>query len=348
MIVDVHAHAFPPLAGPCGYASEAEHMAFLQTHLAVRGPVVDRQGPKFDAEDDVDFRVGRFGRLEWTKDSEVGWTQWMPPSLQDMAAPPELMIAQMDAVGVDKAVLYQGHVYGRLNDFLADCARRYPDRMVAVAQISEAYGDQQEQLDEVRRAARSLGLKGLYFEIEHFRIVGSSAAVDDDRFNPLWEEITGLDMVLIWDIGRHFDAADHLMHLERVRRVSERFPRMVCILSHFGSYIRDPKTKRIHNWDDILAVSALPNVFLEILQVQYPSTRTGDEYPFPMGQKTIEDAHRRLGAEKLVWGADMPALERACTYRQSLDYVRFHCPFMNAREKDRVLGDNAAEIFGLK
>lgn len=110
----------------------------------------------------------------------------------------------------------------------------------------------------------------------------------------------------------------------------------------------DPKTKRIHNWDDILAVSALPNVFLEILQVQYPSTRTGDEYPFPMGQKTIEDAHRRLGAEKLVWGADMPALERACTYRQSLDYVRFHCPFMNAREKDRVLGDNAAEIFGLK
>jgi predicted TIM-barrel fold metal-dependent hydrolase len=216
-----------------------------------------------------------------------------------------------------------------------------------VAQIPEAFGDQPEQLDEVRRAARSLGLKGLYFEIEHFRIVGSSAAVDDDQFNPLWEEITGLNMVLVWDIGRHLDPADHRMHLERVRRIIKRFPRMVCILSHFGSYIRDPKTKRIHNWDDILAVSALPNVFLEILQVQYPSTRTGDEYPFPMGQKTIEEAFRRLGAEKLVWGADMPALERACTYRQSLDYVRVHCPFMTAREKDRVLGGNAAEIFGL-
>ena len=66
-----------------------------------------------------------------------------------------------------------------------------------------------------------------------------------------------------------------------------------------------------------------------------------------MGQKTIEDAYRRLGAEKLVWGADMPALERACTYRQSIDYVRVHCPFMTAREKDRVLGGNAAEMFGL-
>ena len=322
-------------------------MAYLQTHLAVRGPVVDRQGLDFAAEEDVNFRVGRFGRLEWTKDGADGWTQWMPPSLQGMAAPPELMIAQMDAVGVDKAVLYQGHVYGRLNDFLGDCARRYPDRMVAVAQILEAYGDQPEQLDEVRRASSSLGLKGLYFEIEHFRIVGSTATVDDDRFNPLWEEITDLDMVLVWDIGRHLDPADHRIHLERVRRVIERFPRMVSILTHFGSYIRDPKTKRIHNWEDILAISALPNVFLEILQVQYPSTRTGDEYPFPMGQNTIEEAFRRLGAEKLVWGADMPALERACSYRQSLDYVRLHCSFMTDREKDRVLGGNAAEIFGL-
>jgi predicted TIM-barrel fold metal-dependent hydrolase len=271
----------------------------------------------------------------------------MPPSLQDMAAPPELMIAQMDAVGVDKAVLYQGHVYGRLNDYLADCARRYPERMVAVAQILEAYGDLPEQLDEVRRAAGTLGLKGLYYEIEHFRIVGSSAAVDDKRFDPLWEELTGLGMVLIWDIGRHLDPADHLKYLGRVRRIVERFPKMVCILSHFGSYIRDLESKRIYNWDDILSVAALDNVFLEILQVQYPSTRTGDEYPFPMGQKTIEDAYRRLGAEKLVWGADMPALERACTYRQSIDYVRAHCPFMTAREKDRVLGGNAAEMFGL-
>jgi len=168
-----------------------------------------------------------------------------------MAAPPELMIAQMDAVGVDKAVLYQGHVYGRLNDFLADCARRYPDRMVAVAQIPEAYGDQPEQLDEVRRAARSLGLKGLYFEIEHFRIVGSSAAVDDRRFDPLWEELTGLGMVLVWDIGRYLEPADHLKQLGRVRRIIERFPRMICILKEAQIIIKQWRghynTKKPHS-----------------------------------------------------------------------------------------------------
>lgn len=347
MIVDVHAHAFPPLAGACGYASAAEHLRYMQVHLAVRGPVVDRDGPDFGADDDVDFRVGRFGRLEWDKDGKPGYTQWMPPSLQDMAAPPELLLAQMDHVGVDRAVLYQGHVYGRLNDYLADCARRYPDRLTAVAQIPEPEADRPETIDELRRCVRDLGMRGLYYEIEAFRVMASPHSVDDARYNRLWEELSALGVPLVWDIGRHLDPAEHLRQLCKVRAVIERFPRLVSILSHFGSYIRDAETRRIHNWDEILAVAALDNVFLEILQVQYPSTRTGDAYPFPMGQETIAAAYRGLGAAKLVWGADMPALERACSYRQSLDYVRVHCPFLPAREKDRVLGGNAAEIFGL-
>jgi predicted TIM-barrel fold metal-dependent hydrolase len=54
-----------------------------------------------------------------------------------------------------------------------------------------------------------------------------------------------------------------------------------------------------------------------------------------------------FGAGKLVWGSDMPNLERFCTYRQCVDYVRKHCPFLTASEKDAVLGGNAAQLFGL-
>ncbi len=322
-------------------------MRYLQVHLAVRGPVVDRDGPEFGADEDVNFRVGRFGRLEWEKDGVPGHTQWMPPSLQDMAAPPELLLAQMDYIGVDRAILYQGHVYGRLNAYLADCARRHPDRLTAVAQVPEPEADRAETLDHLRHCVRDLGMRGLYYEIEAFRVMDSPHSVDDRRYNPLWDELVTLGVPLIWDIGRHIDPAEHLRQLAKVRAVVERFPRMISILSHFGSFVRDAETRRIHNWDEILALAALDNVFLEILQVQYPSTRTGDAYPFPIGQQTIEAAYSKLGAGKLVWGADMPALERACTYRQSLDYVRVHCPFFTAREKDKVLGDNAAEIFGI-
>ena len=43
----------------------------------------------------------------------------------------------------------------------------------------------------------------------------------------------------------------------------------------------------------------------------------------------------------------MPNVERFCTYKQSLDYVRRYCDFLTATEKDRILGDNVAEMIGL-
>ncbi|HNT88270.1 MAG TPA: tyrosine-type recombinase/integrase, partial [Candidatus Hydrogenedentes bacterium] len=45
----------------------------------------------------------------------------------------------------------------------------------------------------------------------------------------------------------------------------------------------------------------------------------------------------QLGADRLVWGSDMPNVERFCTYKQSLDYVRRYCPFLTEREKRQLL-----------
>jgi len=49
-----------------------------------------------------------------------------------------------------------------------------------------------------------------------------------------------------------------------------------------------------------------------------------------------------------MWGSDMPNVERFCTYRQSLDYVRKYCPFLAAREKDLILGDNCAAFYDIE
>jgi hypothetical protein len=43
----------------------------------------------------------------------------------------------------------------------------------------------------------------------------------------------------------------------------------------------------------------------------------------------------------------MPNVERFCTYRQCVDYVRRHCDFLSAGEKERILGGNVAELMGL-
>ena len=52
-----------------------------------------------------------------------------------------------------------------------------------------------------------------------------------------------------------------------------------------------------------------------------------------------------LGAGRLVWGSDMPNVERFCTYGQSLEYLRRYCDFLPASDMDRILGDNAARLY---
>ncbi len=85
-----------------------------------------------------------------------------------------------------------------------------------------------------------------------------------------------------------------------------------------------------------------------MLEVVFPITYGGIwDYPYPEAQTLIADMCNQLGSDRLIWGSDMPNVERFCTYKQSLDYVRRSCPFLSAREKDLILGDTCAAFYGI-
>jgi predicted TIM-barrel fold metal-dependent hydrolase len=95
----------------------------------------------------------------------------------------------------------------------------------------------------------------------------------------------------------------------------------------------------------VLAAYRRENLLIEIM---FPITWGGVwDYPYPEAQELIRHMHELFGAAKLVWGSDMPNVERFCTYRQSLNYVRRYCAFLSAAEKDAVLGGNVAQLFAL-
>ena len=87
-----------------------------------------------------------------------------------------------------------------------------------------------------------------------------------------------------------------------------------------------------------------PHVFAELL---FPAKEP--DYPYPTGQRQLRHLRDRVGAEKLLWGSDSPfGTATWCTYRQSLDFIRLHCDFLSADEKDLILGGNAARLFGIE
>ena len=68
---------------------------------------------------DVDFRIGRYGRLEFIHEGEEYAIQYMPVGMQTIESPPEFMIAQMLYAGVDHCILQAGGGYGAMNDYNA-------------------------------------------------------------------------------------------------------------------------------------------------------------------------------------------------------------------------------------
>jgi hypothetical protein len=86
-----------------------------------------------------------------------------------------------------------------------------------------------------------------------------------------------------------------------------------------------------------------------VLEVMFPITYGGIwDYPYPEAQALTESLRDQLGAHRLVWGSDMPNVERFCTYRQTLETFTVHCRGLVA-EADivNIVGGTAARLFGL-
>ena len=80
--------------------------------------------------------------------------------MQNLEAPPELMLAQMTYTGVDHAVLQAGGAYGAMTEYNAFAQLQYPQKFTAPMHLDEAMAGTPGALAQIGRAA-ALGVKGL-------------------------------------------------------------------------------------------------------------------------------------------------------------------------------------------
>jgi L-galactono-1,5-lactonase len=338
MIVDAHSHAWPFLGGASGYSSPAEHLKHLQMSASRAGPHLKRVGPKPLADENVNFRVGKYGRMEWTKDGQECYLQQQAPVIRDMEWPPEMMLAHMDWAGVDKGVLFQNHIYGRLNQYLSDCVKKWPERFAATAQVEEETAYKEPALQEIKRCMGPMKMRGLYFQPQ------LADAVESSKYDVLWQLLTDLKSPVVWEIGLFPTLKDYLAAVSKLESIHKRFPELVGVFTHMTQHIRAPTDPERLDPNKIASFLNLPNVYLE-LGYFLPYAAMDQEYPYEMGLKFVESLSKVVGADKMTWGADMPATMRSCTYPQSIDVIRRHCNFFSEAEKELVLGKNAYNVF---
>jgi predicted TIM-barrel fold metal-dependent hydrolase len=362
MIIDCHAHVFENWHGTCGHPSAAVHLKYLQKTVTrpaakafrardgkqVKTDMLFRAGDNTWAGlTEVSFRVGPYGRLGFTWEGEDHYVQYMPVGMQEIVCSPEFMIAQMINAEVDHCILQAGGGYGRMNDYNAFAQTQHPTRFTGLLNVDEGIADRPEQLAEVDRAVAELGLKGVYYAHDMSRH-GYARNVDHPDFVPFWDSVAkhGLPVFLELTSTPNYDRPSYLGNLNAFGKLLRR-NRSTKFLLVMGPSVGHLAPKGSWQFpDEVLTVLKSENLWLEIM---FPITWGGVwDYPYPEAQALIRELRDVFGASKLIWGSDMPNVERFCTYRQCVDYVRKHCGFLGASEKDLILGGNAAELIGLK
>ena len=365
MIIDGHAYCFPSLSSSSGYASPEEKMRRFQRELGGHHQPVWRVRDRAPADasslvdpDTDELREVEWNyeakRFTWTYDGETYAKQYFPPMLHNQESSPEQLIAEMDYVGVDMALLHTSPHLGRLNDYLADAAKRYPSRLMWLVSVPDAEipRDPDAAIRQVDQYIKAGGASYQFFT-KHYYELGNTEPWDDGAMRPFWEAVTAMKVPIHFTVQAphrvRYTADERESYLEQqsiLLRWMERYPDVTVVMTHGLPWSAFMEGDRITFPDAIWDVFKAPRLNMHLL---FPIQLGGKwEYPWKEAEPTVKECLEHIGADRLIWGTDMPMVARFCTYRQTLDQYRVHCEFLSDGEREAITGGTVARVMGVE
>jgi len=261
----------------------------------------------------------------------------VPERLGGGAFPPSRLLELMDAEGVAKAVLLQNPTIGSLNELVARAIADHPDRFVGVIQVNPR---SPEAVDRARSLAASPGQRTLKFEMSAshgWSGIHKGIRLDEPCFTALWDlaEAEGLNVVI--DPG---PIGGPGYQLDEIDAITGRHTNVRFLLEHLGF----PRARDVDDAEAmakqrrLVSLAARENVWLGCAAVPLLQD---EEYPFPRSVGLLREAVETVGAERVVWGSDLPGTLRRHTYRELIDFVRRAATFLTDDQKRAVLAGNA-------
>ncbi|MDP6453463.1 MAG: amidohydrolase family protein, partial [SAR202 cluster bacterium] len=295
------------------------------------------------------------GRVVWNYEGEEYTKYFFPPNLRDGEYTPFSLTCEMDYAGVDVALLHTNPMLGRSSAYQAECIRRFPDRFRSMAPVDEwrIHDDIDSVIRELEESINTHGLHAIKFNANGYKV--SPDPWDDGVYRPFWEAATALNVPIFISLSmgpgsKSWVASQaaqngYLNELKILMRWMERYPDTTTSITHGFPYRAFIDGDAIKLPDAVYEPFQNPKLSMEVC---FP-VRIGDMFDFPYREvmPTIQSMVERIGADRLLWGTDMPFQNRHCTYRQSRDHLEKHCDFLSQDDLDLIMGGTAARILGL-
>ena len=373
MIYDGHAYCFPSLHGDGGFQNKEDFKKYQQVAISHhfqpvwvdsnRSIITDTSkiNPankwSIDSLKNTDFSPSHRGRYEWTHDGIKYVKQYMPPSIKDMSYSADDLVAEMDYAGVDMALLHRMPYLGIGNEFISNCIKTFPDRLQGLAHIPEweISSNIKFSINTLNDAIENLHLSGLQFLPDQLDLHNKKEQWDDTTFDPFWSAFSDLNVPLF--ITQRFTALTSNSdlvgvtnnELSRVKKWMNRFPKVKVIWTHGLAWrlFRTEKDLTIPSSVFQSAPVDNPNFYLQLM---FPIS-LGDIWEYPMKQiiSPLKEISRNFGADRLIWGTDMPIVLRHFTYKQCLDQIKIHGKEVLTNEEiELICGGTMQKLMNLK
>jgi L-fuconolactonase len=260
------------------------------------------------------------------------WRRWpYPPPVPDEASrgTVEQLLYEMNTHGVSEALVVCASIERNPDniDYVAVARERHPGRLHLVADLDCHWSATYHAPGSVDRL-RALDDRYLLAGFTHYLEDENDGWLRGEEADALFALAAERRLVVSLGVSPGWQAD--------LRRLARRHPTVPVLCNSLGG-VHSAAGADAEGLVEVLASAEVASIYLKVAGFHYASAR-GWDYPWPDACAALERLAEAYGPGRLCWGSDFPASTRFCTFRQSLEVVRTHCPFFGLDDLRLVLG----------
>ncbi len=252
-----------------------------------------------------------------------------------LAGPPEVtgeqMVAELDAAGVDGAILVSAYAMYRYDpSYALEVCKQHPGRFAVVTPVNPADSAIADVIAAWKRTPGGVGIRML--------LVRSGLATDPAD--------PGLNRVLA-TAGKHSLPVNlHIAgRLDQGIELIRRNPNTQVIVDHLGLVQPHAPPVPAEPWAElpkVLTLAALDNVSIKISGA---CTLSREPYPFNDIWDPVCRMIDAFGIDRCLWGTDWTRAVAFLTFKQGVDAFRATNRISDS-DKIKLMGANTARLYG--
>lgn len=228
------------------------------------------------------------------------------------------LLREMDAAGVDAALLHPPGWDPNANALSVEAARSHPDRLAVLGNFPIDKPESRQLIDTWKRQPGMLGLRFALLQ-PHQRTWWTDGTMDW-----LWPaaERAQIPIALL--------AADFL---PVVAKVAERHPDLKLAIDHLGRAGRVQDEPAFANIGELLALAKYPNIAVKATGAPSYSS---EQYPYGNIQPYLRQIYDAFGPARMFWGTDITRMP--CSWRQCVTLFTEELPWLSDLDKELIMG----------